>query len=125
LHRVFVRITRFKQETEMKHFLAVAMTALTLGMPAFAQGTHNHAAPAAKAVSGTLYDGEVKRVSKDTKRVTLAHGPLTGFDMPAMTMAFPVKDAALLDQLKPGDKVRFALEKSGEDMVVTRIEPAR
>jgi Cu(I)/Ag(I) efflux system periplasmic protein CusF len=109
----------------MKHFLAAALAAMTLAVPAFAQSTHNHAAPAANAVSGTLYDGEVKRVSKDTKRVTLAHGPLTGLDMPAMTMAFPVKDAALLDKLKPGDKVRFALEKSGEDMVVTRIEPAR
>jgi Cu/Ag efflux protein CusF len=109
----------------MKQLLAISLAALTLAMPAFAQGTHNHAAPAAKAASGTLYDGEVKRVSKDTKRVTIAHGPLTGFDMPAMTMAFPVKDAAALDKLKPGDKVRFALEKSGEDLVVTRIEPAR
>jgi Cu/Ag efflux protein CusF len=109
----------------MKHTLAAALTALALSVPAFAQGTHNHAAPAAKHVSGTLYDGEVKRVSKDTKRVTLAHGPLTGFDMPAMTMAFPVKDAAALDKLKVGDKVRFALEKAGEDLVVTRIEPAR
>jgi Cu/Ag efflux protein CusF len=95
----------------MKHLLAAALTALALASPAFAQGT--------------FYDGEVKRVSKDTKRVTLAHGPLTGFDMPAMTMAFPVKDPAVLDKLKPGDKVRFALEKAGEDLVVTRIEPAR
>lgn len=109
----------------MKHLLAAALAALTLTLPAFAQGTHNHTAPTAKAVSGTLYDGEVKRVSKDTKRVTLAHGPLTGFEMPAMTMAFPVRDAAALDKLKPGDKVRFALEKVGEDLVVTRIEPAR
>jgi Cu(I)/Ag(I) efflux system periplasmic protein CusF len=109
----------------MKQLLAVVLVALAAASPAFAQVTHNHAAPAAKAVAGTLYDGEVKRVSKDTKRVTLAHGPLTGFDMPAMTMAFPVKNAAELDKLKPGDKVRFALEKSGEDLVVSRIEPAR
>jgi Cu/Ag efflux protein CusF len=109
----------------MKHVLAAALAALTMAVPAFAQGTHNHAAPAAKAVSGTLYDGEVKRVSKDTKRVTLAHGPLKAFDMPAMTMAFPVNDAAALEKLKPGDKVRFALDKAGEDLVVTRIEPAR
>ena len=109
----------------MKHLLATALAALFLALPAFAQGTHNPAAPAAKAVSATPYEGEVKRVSKDTKRVTLAHGPLTGFDMPAMTMAFPVRDAAALDRLKPGDKVRFALEKAGEDLVVTRIEPVR
>jgi len=113
------------REIEMKQLLAVVLVALAAASPAFAQVTHNHAAPAAKAVPGTLYDGEVKRVSKDTKRVTLAHGPLTGFDMPAMTMAFPVRNTGDLDKLKPGDKVRFALEKSGEDLVVTRIEPAR
>ena len=42
--------------------------------------------------------------------------------MPAMTMAFPVKDAKQLAPLKEGDKVRFSLEQSGENMVVTRIE---
>jgi len=109
----------------MKHSIAVALLAGWFVMPAYSQAPHNHPAPAAKAATSTLYDGEVKRVSKDTKRVTLAHGPLTGFDMPAMTMAFPVKDAAALDKLKPGDKVRFALEKAGEDLVVTRIEPVR
>jgi Cu/Ag efflux protein CusF len=45
--------------------------------------------------------------------------------MPAMTMAFPVKDPAMLSKVKPGDKVRFGLEKAGEDLVITRIEPAR
>jgi len=105
--------------------IAVALLVGCFVMPACAQAPHSHPAPAAKAATATLYDGEVKRVSKDTKRVTLSHGPLTGLDMPAMTMAFPVKDAAALDKLKPGDKVRFALEKAGEDLVVTRIEPVR
>lgn len=105
--------------------IAVAVLAGCFVLPVFAQTPHNHPAPAAKAAATTMYDGEVKRVNKDTKRVTLAHGPLTGLDMPAMTMAFPVKDAAALEKLKPGDKVRFALEKAGEDLVVTRIEPVR
>jgi Cu/Ag efflux protein CusF len=105
--------------------LAAAMLAGCFVLPAYAQAPHNHPAPAAKSAATTMYDGEVKRVSKDTKRVTLAHGPLKAYDMPPMTMAFPVKDAAALDKLKPGDKVRFALEKAGEDLVVTRIEPVR
>lgn len=106
--------------------IAVALLAGCFVLPAYAQAPHNQPAPTAKpAAAATMYNGEVKRVSKDTKRVTLEHGPLTGFDMPAMTMAFPVKDVAALDRLKVGDKVRFALEKAGEDLVVTRIEPVR
>jgi len=45
--------------------------------------------------------------------------------MPAMTMAFPVKDPAMLTKVRQGDKVRFGLEKAGEDLVITRIEPAK
>ena len=105
---------------------AVAFT-WVLAMPALAQSaaTHAHGTPATKAATAEMYEGQVRRVNTETRRVTLAHGPLTGFDMPAMTMAFPVKDSALLTNLKEGDKVRFALEKSGENLVVTRIEPAK
>jgi Cu(I)/Ag(I) efflux system periplasmic protein CusF len=105
---------------------AVAFT-WALALPALAQSAaiHNHGTPTAKAATSEMYDGQVRRVNKETHRVTLAHGPLTGFDMPAMTMAFPVKDPALLTSLREGDKVRFALEKFGENLVVTRIEPVK
>jgi Cu/Ag efflux protein CusF len=83
------------------------------------------AQPATKAAATEMYEGQVRRVNAETKRVTLAHGPLKAFDMPAMTMAFPVKDPAQLAKLKEGDKVRFALEKAGENLVVTRIEPVK
>jgi Cu/Ag efflux protein CusF len=107
--------------------LAAVVFTWALALPAWAQpaASHNHGTPTGKATTSEMYDGQVRRVSKETRRVTLAHGPLTGFDMPAMTMAFPVKDPALLANLKEGDKVRFALEKSGENLVVTRIEPVK
>ena len=107
-------------------WIAAALVGLTLVAPAFAQPSapHAHGAPAAKA-SSEMYEGQVRRVSKETRRVTLAHGPLEAFDMPSMTMAFPVKDAKLLAPLKEGDKVRFALEKSGEELVITRIETVK
>jgi Cu/Ag efflux protein CusF len=89
-----------------------------------AQAPHSHGAPAATA-SSQLYEGQVRRVNTEMKRVTIAHGPLTGFDMPAMTMAFSVKDPAQLAKVKEGDKVKFALEKSGENLVVTRIEAVK
>jgi Cu/Ag efflux protein CusF len=44
--------------------------------------------------------------------------------MPAMTMVFQVKDAALLDKVKAGDKVKFRAEKGASGYMVTAIEPA-
>ena len=109
-------------------WIATALLGLALVAPAFAQAPapapHAHGAPAAKA-SSEMYEGQVRRVDKETRRVTLAHGPLKAFDMPPMTMAFPVKDVKQLAPLKEGDKVRFALEKSGEDLLITRIEAVK
>ena len=39
-----------------------------------------------------------------------------------MTMVFKVKDAAMLDQVKEGDKVGFTAEKIGGAITVTGIE---
>ena len=45
--------------------------------------------------------------------------------MPAMTMVFQVKDPALLDKVKAGDKVKFAAEKIGGAFSVTTIETSK
>jgi Cu(I)/Ag(I) efflux system membrane fusion protein len=113
-------------ETMMKTAgsLAACLLGAVLALPVQAQAPQAPAAPAAKAAS-TMYEGQVRRVNADTKRVTLAHGPLKAFDMPAMTMAFAVKDPKQLAGLKEGDKVRFALEMAGQDLVITRIEPMK
>jgi Cu/Ag efflux protein CusF len=44
--------------------------------------------------------------------------------MPAMTMVFRAKDAAMLDQVKVGDKVRFAAERANGDVTVVHLENA-
>ena len=75
--------------------------------------------------AATLTEGEVRRVDRDAMKITIRHGPIQNLDMPAMTMVFQVKDAALLDKAKPGEKVRFSAEKSGGQYIVTRIEPAQ
>jgi Cu/Ag efflux protein CusF len=66
----------------------------------------------------------VRRVDKDAKKVTIKHGPLANLDMPAMTMVFQVKDPALLDKVKAGDKVKFQAEKIAGGYAVTKIERA-
>jgi Cu/Ag efflux protein CusF len=40
-------------------------------------------------------------------------------------MVFRVKDAAMLDAVKQGDKVKFVAENIGGQFVVTEIGPAQ
>src|SRR5512139_2690670 len=114
----------------MKSVLLAATLSLVAAAPAWGRAGHDHSrdtmAAAAKGSTSRVDNfGEVRRVNTETKKITIAHGPLKAFDMPAMTMAFPVKDAAMLAKVKQGDKVRFGLEKAGEDLVITRIEAAK
>ena len=61
-------------------------------------------------------------MNKDTQKITLKHGAIKNLDMPGMTMVFQVKDPALLDKVKAGDKVRFKAESLGGALVVTEIQ---
>jgi len=80
---------------------------------------------AAPAMAQVLSDGEVRKVDKDAKKITIKHGPLQNLDMPPMTMVFQVKDPAMLEQVKAGDKVKFQAEKVGGAFTVTKLEPAK
>lgn len=102
---------------------AASMAALAAAPSVLAQGHAGHGAPAAAKATGTA-DGEVRRIDAAAKKLVIRHGDFKGIDMPAMTMAFPVKDAKLLEGLKPGDRVRFAVEQSGGDLVITKIDKA-
>jgi uncharacterized cupredoxin-like copper-binding protein len=57
--------------------------------------------------SQDMSEGEVRKIDKESKKITLRHGPLKNLDMPAMTMVFQVRDPAALDAVKVGDKIRF------------------
>jgi Cu(I)/Ag(I) efflux system periplasmic protein CusF len=96
--------------------LLASIAALSLSAAAIAQSST--AAP-------DLVDGEVRKVDKDARKLTLKHGPLKSLDMPGMTMAFRVKDDAMLDKVQPGDKVRFQVEKIDGKLTVTQLEAAR
>lgn len=69
-----------------------------------------------------LAEATVRKVDPSSGKVTLAHGPLKNLGMPAMTMAFKLKDASWLDRLKAGDRIRFHAEMSGSDYVASQIE---
>ena len=48
-------------------------------------------------VPALMTEGEVRKIDKEAKKITLKHGDIKNLDMPGMTMVFQVKDAALLD----------------------------
>ncbi|HWQ94712.1 MAG TPA: copper-binding protein [Gammaproteobacteria bacterium] len=68
--------------------------------------------------------GTVKGIDAKTGKVNLSHGPITSLNWPAMTMGFPVKDAALLEGIQAGMKVDFELEKSGGGYRIVSIKPS-
>lgn len=84
---------------------------------------HDHGP--AKASAAGMAEGTVKKVDKSAGKLTIAHGPLANLSMPAMTMAFPVKDVASLDQVKAGDKIRFRAEPVNGVVTVVALEAVK
>jgi Cu/Ag efflux protein CusF len=72
-----------------------------------------------------LVSGEVRRIDKEAGKITLKHDAIPNLDMTAMTMVFRVKDPAMLEKLKPGDKVQFKADNVRGAFTVTEITPAR
>ena len=110
----------------MNRTAALLAAALAVAAPAFA-ASDGHASHhlAANEKAGAFADGEVKKVDKSAGKVTIKHGPHEALDMPPMTMVFRVKDPAMLDSMKVGDKIRFKPEKVGGNYTVTDLKPAK
>ena len=115
----------------MKHLKLAVLIAAALATPAYAQqpavGTTDHTAHhvAQAKIDAALADGEVRKVDKDAKKITLRHGPIQNLDMPAMTMVFRSKDPAMLDKVKAGDSIRFKADKLDGVFTVTEYQPAK
>ena len=105
--------------------VSVSLAAASLSpVTAFAQAGMDHSkmGDIKMDLSKDMTDGEVRKVDKSAGKVTIKHGDIKNLDMPGMTMAFPVKDKALLDKVKTGDKIKFKVVREGEKMVVTDIQ---
>lgn len=70
------------------------------------------AVTAAPSSDSDAVDAEVRKVDRETGKITLKHGAIKNLDMPGMTMVFKAKDPAELDKLQAGDKVKFKAEKN-------------
>ena len=118
---------------------AITILAASVGMSlahAFAaaqQGGVNHGSMGQGATgqpgmmqmqSGELTDGEVRKVDRDAKKITLKHGEIKNLDMPPMTMVFRVQPPELLSGIKVGDTVKFRAEQADGAYTVTAIQAA-
>ena len=108
--------------------IAAAMFGAMLAFQATADDKHHPqtgTTPAAATSAAALADGEVRKVDKASGKITIKHGPIKSLDMPPMTMAYPVKDKKMLDQLKPGDKIKFEASDIGGTFTLTRFEQVK
>ncbi len=99
-------------------------SAFLAGIP-YATAASHAGAPMAMAASADMADGEIRKVDMGSKKITIKHGEIKSLDMPGMTMVFQVKDPAMLEKVKAGDKVKFKAEKAGGAIVVTEMQPAK
>jgi len=115
--RLFIRATGLA--------LVISAAAMSPAWAASHQGGHgthgDHGKPTAPAASSGMTDGEVRKVDREGGKVTLRHAEIKSLDMPAMTMVFVVKDKAMLDKLKVGDKIKFKANSDGGKLTVTEI----
>ncbi|HEY0845075.1 MAG TPA: copper-binding protein [Noviherbaspirillum sp.] len=106
----------------MRHITAITCLAAALSLSPFALAASDQPGAAAAAA---LSDGEIRKVDKSAGKITIKHGPIANLEMPNMTMVFRAKDPAMLEQVKAGDKVKFAAEKVNGVFTVTQIEPVK
>ena len=103
--------------------IAIAMAAAAAGASAQEHAHGDHAAHAAHGAAAlAVVDGEVKKIDKETGKITLRHGEITNLNMAAMTMVLRTKDAAMLDQVKVGDKVKFSADRVNGAVTVVALQ---
>ena len=103
---------------------ALLSAGIAFTVPGDASAT-NHTVGSGTQTMSDIADGDVRKVDKEAKKITLRHGELKGLDMPPMTMVFQVKDSAMLDRVKPGDKVKFKAQNTEGTLVITEIEVSK
>jgi Cu/Ag efflux protein CusF len=105
--------------------IAASILGAGLALQAGADDSHkHHAASEAKSVAAgaASTEGEVRKIDKGAGTLTIKHGPMPQFDMPAMTMVYRVKDKTMFDRLKPGNRIRFDVAGADGTYTLTRLE---
>ncbi|MBC7685763.1 MAG: copper-binding protein [Bdellovibrionales bacterium] len=109
-------------------FTAAIFGSTALTPYAIAHEGHGHEQPAtmvAPVVPNQMSSGEIKKIDKSAAKLTVQHGPLQNLNMPGMTMVFKVKDTAMLENVKVGDKINFVAEKINGSLTLTQLEASK
>jgi Cu/Ag efflux protein CusF len=117
---------RLPAHLKMKKLTKLFTLGLLLLSFAYAQAQeeqHHHDA-GITAAPAPMSTGEVTKIDKEAGKITLRHGPLDNLGMPGMTMAFRVAQPGMLEQVKPGDKVRFVADRVGGALTVMTLQAA-
>lgn len=69
--------------------------------------------------------GKVTKVDVSAGKVTIAHDAIPNLQMEAMTMVFKAGDPSMLNELKPGDAIKFMADRVNGELTVTEIDIAR
>jgi len=105
--------------------IALTLGLLLAGSHALAQSQASEHDSHHATASAETTEAEVRKVDKAAKKITLKHEAIKNLDMAPMTMVFQVRDAALLDRVQAGDKVRFTADKVGGAYIVLTLEPVK
>ena len=71
-----------------------------------------------------MAEGVVRKLDPENRKITLKHGDIKNLNMPGMTMVFRLQEKVEIDQLKPGDKVMFHVEKIEGAYTITDLQAA-
>lgn len=69
--------------------------------------------------------GKVTKVDASAGKITIAHDAIPNLQMEAMTMVFKAGDPAMVNEVKPGDAIKFTADKVNGELTVTEIDKAR
>lgn len=105
--------------------LTLALATATVAAQTVQSGdhaSHGQQAGAAPAAHMARVEGEVRKVDRGARKLTLRHGPIPNLEMSDMTMVFQVADPRMLDGLEAKQKVRFTADRIEGQLTVTSIE---
>ncbi|MDR2113507.1 MAG: efflux RND transporter periplasmic adaptor subunit [Candidatus Accumulibacter sp.] len=78
--------------------------------------------PAAGAVSHRA-EGQIEDIDPASGALNVSHGPVATLNWPAMTMEFKAAHAALLEGLRPGERIAFEFVERGQgEWVITSLD---
>jgi len=100
-------------------------------LPVLAADNNGHVMPAEQTKDMVWTNGTVKRIDSNIGKIAISDVRLAQLanldnpDMPALALMFRVTDPAWLEQVKPGDRIRFVVERLDGALTITALQPVR